>query len=159
MPQVLLMVDLLALLGLVEQADRPQPRLRFTGRTTLQVARGLLAQAVRWTAVLTLGPWRVVGFGPTKRLLPGWLRPALQMIHHRCRGPDCDRPATWADAHHVKPWNDHRDTDFNQTIPLCRAHHSLVTNGTWQVTYSPDDGVCTWTGPNGQTITTDPPPP
>lgn len=158
-PHVLLMVDLLALLGLVDQADRPHPRLRFTGATTLAVARQLFAHAVRWTAVLTLGPWRVVGFGSTRRLLPDWLRPLLQMIHHRCRGPDCDRPATWADAHHVRDWHTNRNTDFNDTIPLCRAHHGLVTARIWSVDYDPDTGRCTWTGPRGQTIVTHPPTP
>jgi hypothetical protein len=123
------------------------------------VARALFAQALKATVVLTMGPWRVVGLGATTRLLPGWLRPVLQMIHRRCRGPDCDRPAVWGDAHHVEDWDSHRNTDLNRSVPLCRAHHTMVTSGGWQVGYDTDTGVCTWTGPDGRVITTHPPPP
>lgn len=158
-PHVLLMVDLLALAGLVDQATRPEPTLRFTGRTTIAVARALFAQALKTTVVLTMGPWRVVALGNTTRTLPAWLRPVLQMVHQRCRGPDCDRPATWGDAHHVRDWDTHRDTDLNDTIPLCRAHHGWVTRGRWTVDYDPDTGICAWTGPGGRRRTTHPPQP
>lgn len=93
------------------------------------------------------------------RTLPAWLRAICHMVHSHCRGPDCDRPATWTQAHHQHPWDDGGDTDLNATIPLCKAHHDLVTTGRWQVAFDPDTGACTWTAGDGRTITTHPPDP
>ncbi|HUH06733.1 MAG TPA: HNH endonuclease signature motif containing protein, partial [Egibacteraceae bacterium] len=98
-----------------------------------------------------------VNVGRTFRTLPSWLRGILQMMHRQCRGPDCDRPAAWTEAHHQHAWSDGGDTDLNTTIPLCKAHHDMVTSGQWNVTFDPDTGVCTWTGPQEQIILTNPP--
>ncbi len=49
------------------------------------------------------------------------------------------------------------DTDLNQTIPLCSAHHDLVTTKGWIVALGNDTGICTWTAPDGRVITTHPP--
>jgi len=103
-----------------------------------------------------MGPWRVVNVGRTFRTLPSWLRTALEMVHRHCRGPDCDRPVTWTEAHHETGWEQGGDTDLNATVPLCKAHHDLVTSGSWQVAYDPDTAICTWTGPNSQVIHTHP---
>jgi hypothetical protein len=108
------------------------------------------------TPVLTMGPWRVVAVGRTHRTLPSWLRPMMQMLHRRCRGPDCDRPACWAEAHHEIAWADGGATDLNQTIPLCKAHHDLVTTQGWTVTMDRDTGIATWTAPDSRVIHTYP---
>jgi len=133
------------------------PRLRFGGAISGGCLRRL-AQDAKVTAVLTMGPWRPVNIGRTQRSLPAWLRPALAAVHQHCRGPDCDRPITWTQAHHEKAWADGGDTDLAATIPLCQAHHTMVTTGTWHVQLDADTGVCTWTGPNGRTRQTRPPP-
>jgi len=138
-------------------ATAGQPRLRRTGPLDLEHARRIALDA-KVTAVLTFGPWRVVNVGRTMRTLPAWLRPMLEMAHRHCRGPSCDRPAAWSEAHHVTAWTDHGDTDLNHTVPLCKAHHQLITSGRWQLDYNPGDGTCTWTGPQGNTHTTRPPP-
>jgi len=134
-----------------------RPRLRRTGPLDLQQARRIALDA-KITAVLTFGPWRVVNVGRTMRTLPAWLRPMLEMTHRHCRGPSCDRPAAWSEAHHITAWTDHGDTDLNHTVPLCKAHHQLVTSGRWHLDYNLGDGTCTWTGPQGDTHTTRPPP-
>ena len=84
----------------------------------------------------------------------------MEMVHRHCRGPDCDRPAVWTQAHHAHgDWADGADTDLATTVPLCKAHHDLVTNGGWAVTLQPDTATCTWTSPHGWTRTTHPPTP
>ena len=45
---------------------------------------------------------------------------------------------------------------MDTTIPLYRAHHDLVTTKRWTVSLDLDTGTCTWTAPNGRTITTHP---
>ncbi|MDQ3707950.1 MAG: HNH endonuclease [Actinomycetota bacterium] len=155
-PHVLCVVDIATLVGEDDAADR-SPRLRHSGPVSAATARRLARQA-KISAVLTLGPWRVVNVGRTFRTLPSWLRVALEMVHRHCRGPDCDRPVTWTEANHKTGWDQGGDTDLNATVPLCKAHHDLVTSGDWQVTYDPDTAICTWTGPTGQVIHTHPEP-
>jgi len=153
-PHVLCVVDIATLVGADDEAQRC-PRLRYTGAVSGATARRLARQA-KISAVLTMGPWRVVNVGRTFRTLPSWLRTALEMVHRHCRGPDCDRPVTWTEAHHETGWEQGGDTDLNATVPLCKAHHDLVTSGSWQVAYDPDTAICTWTGPNSQVIHTHP---
>lgn len=133
------------------------PRLRRTGPLPWRQACRVALDA-RVTCVLTMGPWRVVNVGRTMRTLPPWLRPILELRHRRCRGPDCDRPASWTEAHHLDAWTaDQGDTDLNRMIPLCTAHHATVTDGTWTVDYDAGTGICTWTGPDGSLRRTLPP--
>lgn len=153
-PHLLGMVDLLAVMNR-DQAGVVAAELHRTGRVSpATIAR--LGLSAKLTPVLTMGPWRVVAVGRTHRTLPAWLRPMLQMLHRRCRGPDCDRPAAWTEAHHEDPFASGGDTDLNKTIPLCTAHHDLVTTGGWTVTLDLDTGICTWTSPDGRTIHTHP---
>ena len=134
------------------------PRARFSGPVDIDVVRRL-ADHAKVQAILTLGPYRVVNVGRIHRTLPPWLRTALSAVHGRCRGPDCDRPTPWTDAHHHEEWvRDHGDTDVNTMTPECRAHHGLLAPGGWTVTLDCESGTCTWTGPHSQTITTHPPP-
>ena len=133
------------------------PRLRWTGRLSPERLCQLARQA-KVTAVLTMGPWRVTSMGRTMRVLPAWLRGALEGVHRTCRGPDCDRPAVWAQAHHEQAWADGGQTDLNRSIPLCKVHHDLVTDGQWHATFDPDSGVCTWTSRAGRVRTVRPPP-
>ena len=151
---MLLMLDLLTIMGR-DQAATFASELRRTGRVSPATVAKLGLDA-RVTPVLTMGPWRVVAVGRTHRTLPPWLRPMLEMLHRRCRGPDCDRPACWTQAHHQEAYAAGGDTDLNKTIPLCQAHHNLVTHGGWTVDLDLDTGICTWTGPTGQVIHTYP---
>ncbi len=114
-------------------------------------ARRLLTTATVM-AVLTLGPWRAVNVGAKHRTLPAWLRTVLTAMHRHCRGPDCDRPAAWTQAHHITPWNAHRVTDLNDTLPLCAAHHDLITTKGWTAVLDHTTGDVTWTRPDGHTI-------
>ncbi len=150
-------VDLDDLLRPDPAAAARGPRLRRTGPLPWWQACRLALDA-RVTCVLTMGPWRIVNVGRTMRTLPSWLRPILELRHQRCRGPDCERPASWTEAHHLDAWTaDHGDTDLNRMIPLCTAHHATVTDGTWTVDYDAGTGVCTWTGPDGAVRRTLPP--
>ena len=142
-----------------QRAPRPSPpgpRLRWTGPLPYGRARRLALES-KVTALLTMGPWRVTNVGRTRRVLPGWLRGALQAVHGTCRGPDCDRPVTWAEAHHQHAWDDGGETDLNATIPLCKAHHDRVTAGDWRVEFDPRTGHCTWRARDGTTKVTRPP--
>lgn len=104
-------------------------------------------------AVLTLGSFRVAGVGRTQRTLPGWLRDVLAVLHRHCRGPGCDRPMAWTDAHHLVPWSEGGATDLANALPLCRWHHTQVTSGNWRVDCDPHTGEVTWRHGDGTPIT------
>jgi hypothetical protein len=151
---LLLMIDLHTLMGRDQAAVFAAELARHGRVSPSTIAR--LGLDAKITPVLTMGPYRVVGVGRTQRTLPAWLRPLLMMLQRRCRGPDCDQPATWCEAHHEHPWADGGLTDLNLTVPLCGKHHDLVTHHGWTVTMDRDTGICTWTAPNGRTLTTYP---
>jgi hypothetical protein len=159
-PHVLVSMDLATLLGADDGTETLRtPRLRYFGDVTPEQARRIAWQA-RMSVVLTMGPWRVVTVGRQQRRMPDWMRALLVMIHGHCRGPDCDRPITWSQAHHITDWTDGGHTDFNDMIPLCLKQHTTVTIGEWDVTYDPDEGTVTWTHTRtGRTRIIRPPPP
>lgn len=156
-PRVLAMVDMATLAGADTEATHT-PRLRYAGEMTPELAREL-ARDARVTAVQTMGPWRAVGVGRDQRSLPAWLREVMQMLHSTCRAPDCDRPATWSEAHHLEAWADGGPTDLANAVPTCTAHHRMVTHGGWSVRMDCDTLVCTWTSPSGKVVQTAPRPP
>jgi hypothetical protein len=110
-------------------------------------------------AVLTLGPWRVANVGRKHRTLPGWLRAVLVMLHRHCRGPGCDLPASWTQAHHLTDWIAGGDTDVNDSLPVCGTHHGYTTSKGWTVTLDHATGEAIWTNPKGRTLRIPPPPP
>lgn len=129
----------------------PDPvRLRWSGPAPPEVIGQLLDryESVSLRVVLTAGPFRPVNIGRTMRCHPAWMRHAIAWRHGHCRGPDCDRPPTWTQAHHATAFVDGGETDAATAIPLCQAHHTLVTSGRWRVTVNPDTGACTWTDPS-----------
>ncbi|WP_165491956.1 HNH endonuclease signature motif containing protein [Egibacter rhizosphaerae] len=136
----------------------PPPAARFGSGASLDAATArLLVREATVRAVLTMGPWKAVSVGRSQRTLPGWLRTVLTGIHRHCRGPDCDRPMAWTDAHHVDPWDEGGETDLNATLPLCRAHHQLITRDGWDARPDPTTGEVAWTGPDGRRIVVPPP--
>src|SRR5690625_6369031 len=72
---------------------------KFTGQIDLDDLLKVFPDC-KYTPVLTDGPWRAVSVGRTQRTMPGWMRPVMEALHRRCRGPDCDRPVSWTEAHH-----------------------------------------------------------
>lgn len=154
-PHVALTVDIATLLGLDDLATHA-PRMRRFGEIEPGLARRLLLQA-KITAVLTMGPWRIANLGRTMRVLPPWARLAVEAAHRHCRGPGCDRPFAWTQMGHHTDWARGGDTDTNHTIPVCQAHHTLLTNHGWTWTLDHDSGHVTWTSPHGHTLTLPPP--
>jgi hypothetical protein len=155
-PHMLGMVDLLAMARLAGvlpdgiAADAPAGRLRYSGPISAGMVLHLLTDAA-FTLVQTQGPGRVANVGRRMRTLPDYLRDVLQLLHLRCRGPDCDRLVTWSEAHHLHAFADGGDTDLNASIPVCKAHHQLMDVG-WDAALDLDSLVVTWTTPTGRTI-------
>jgi hypothetical protein len=78
--------------------------------------------------------------GRTKRLVVGALRKALNLRDGGCAFPGCDRPARWAQGHHIVHWADGGPTSLHNSVLLCGHHHRLIHRGEWQVRMA-DDGL------------------
>jgi hypothetical protein len=75
-----------------------------------------------------------VDLGREQRLFSLGQRALLGARDGGCRWPDCDRPPSWTEAHHLQGWSDeHGPTDLDQGILLCRPHHLKLHNEHWQI--------------------------
>ncbi len=51
-----------------------------------------------------------------------------------CMDPDCDRPPSWTEAHHIRQWvRDKGKTLVNNGILLCKHHHLLYHNRGYEI--------------------------
>ena len=78
---------------------------------------------------------QVMNVGRDERLFTPRQRIGLAARDGGCRFPDCDRPPSWTEAHHINEWDrDHGRTDIADGVLLCRHHHMLVHNNGWRFT-------------------------
>jgi hypothetical protein len=76
-------------------------------------------------------------------------RRALEARDGGCRGPGCDRPASWCDAHHIRWWRHQGRTAVDNGILLCHACHHLVHDDGWTVQLIGATGEAVWRRPDG----------
>ncbi|MBS1905421.1 MAG: DUF222 domain-containing protein [Actinobacteria bacterium] len=73
--------------------------------------------------------------GRESRLFTPRQRVGLAIRDGGCRWPGCDRPASYAEAHHIDEWTrDAGRTDIDRGILLCRFHHMELHHGGWAIT-------------------------
>ena len=83
---------------------------------------------------------RILEVGSTQRLFTRRQRIALAERDRGCRFDGCDRPASWTEAHHIRPWSDDGPTSIDNGILLCRHHHLLVHDHGWIIRRDPHPG-------------------
>ena len=123
--------------------DRRAGAARFEGQT----ASLSIATAERFACADGFVPilfdkdgGQVMNVGRDERLFTHRQRVGLAARDGGCRFPDCDRPPSWTEAHHINEWDrDHGRTDMADGILLCRHHHMLVHNNGWRVTRAGSD--------------------
>ncbi|WP_309710892.1 DUF222 domain-containing protein [Pseudolysinimonas sp.] len=79
--------------------------------------------------------------GVTRRLFSSKQRDALAARDGGCRFPNCERPASWCEAHHRIPWKEGGPTDTRDGVLLCRHHHMLVHDNGWAIDRHPVHGL------------------
>jgi hypothetical protein len=89
-----------------------------------------LAAWLRTAAALlppTLGgaPTQPLEVGRTTRVVQPAQRTALAVRDGGCVFPNCDRPLSWCEAHHLWHWLDGGPTDLDNLALLCRTHHLI----------------------------------
>jgi hypothetical protein len=73
--------------------------------------------------------------GRATRTIPPAIRRALVVRDKGCIHPDCDKPAEWADAHHVKHWIDGGSTALDNLCLLCHKHHWIIHHTEWRIVF------------------------
>lgn len=72
--------------------------------------------------------------GRAKRMFSAAQKIALSIRDGGCRWTNCDRPASYCEAHHIDPWSEGGTTDADRGIMLCQHHHMNLHNGGWRIT-------------------------
>jgi hypothetical protein len=76
--------------------------------------------------------------GQTQRFHTTRQRTAIAARDGGCLAPDCERPPSWCEVHHINPYSTGGDTSVSDGVLLCRYHHLLTHNNNWRITRSGD---------------------
>lgn len=91
---------------------------------------------------LTFEGGQPLNLGHTTRLFSHAQRIVMAARDGGCMDPDCDRPLSWTEAHHIDHWKrDNGNTDVADGIMLCRSDHLRYHNQGYEIRRD--------TGPNG----------
>ncbi|OUZ11309.1 hypothetical protein BHE97_05600 [Aeromicrobium sp. PE09-221] len=77
--------------------------------------------------------------GRSGRLHTEKQRRALALRDGGCAFPGCDRPSSWCEAHHVRPWSEGGPTSVDDGVLLCAHHHHKIHHSRWRVVINPRD--------------------
>ena len=79
---------------------------------------------------------QVLDLGREQRLYNARQRVALAIRDGGCLWPDCERPPSWCEAHHLDRWVDGGRTDVARGVLLCRHHPLRLHNEGWSIGHS-----------------------
>jgi hypothetical protein len=116
---------------------------------SLETVRRLACDATGW--LLVENPdGTVAGYGRRRRLVPEKMRARLQVRDGvTCVFRSCDRRRGLR-AHHIAWWDrDRGETEEDNCLLLCPAHHHLVHEGGWTISGNPRDGTLRFHRPGG----------
>jgi hypothetical protein len=68
----------------------------------------------------------ILDLGRTARLAHPIQHRALRLRDKGCQAEDCDAPAAWTEAHHLKPWSEGGKTNLADMILLCPHDHRRI---------------------------------
>ena len=89
----------------------------------------------------------VLDVGRLTQAWPTGIRRAITLRDGGCVFPGCDRPPSWCDIHHCKPWSCGGSTGIDNGALLCRRHHTFVHKAGWTITV--DNGRPSTRKPDG----------
>lgn len=110
----------------------------------LRVSAGALRRLACTAGILPAvlgGGSEILDLGRTSRLFSRAQRKALRVRDRRCRARGCTVPATWCEAHHLKPWALGGATDVADGVLLCSFHHHRAHDPDIRVQRCPDGEV------------------
>jgi hypothetical protein len=100
-------------------------------------ARRLAADAQLIPAVLG-GNSEVLDWGTPRRLFTRAQRIALAERDDGCAWPNCRRPPSHTEAHHIQWWSRGGATNLSNGVLLCSMHHHRVHRDEWEIRVTDD---------------------
>ena len=133
-PLILPPTELIQLSGFIEGTQEAVPlttidRLLCTGA---------------FTHVLTDSGGAVLDVGRQQRLFTSDQRVALAIRDGGCMMPNCNRPPSWTEVHHIDGFAEGGLTDLADGIMFCGPDHLRLHNDGWKVTRVRTAGVDTY---------------
>lgn len=140
-------VPVTVLVRTVQEEFDSDTGIAHTARGDLLSMRAIRAMSgdAELVPIVTDEAGAVLALGRTRRLASRAQRLALASRDGGCTFPNCDRPAAWTEAHHVRPWQDGGTTDLDNMCLVCRFHHREFQARGWAVRMS--GGVPEWIPP------------
>lgn len=98
-------------------------------------------------------PSEILDVGRSTPIWPIGLRRAITARDRGCVFPGCDRPPSWCDIHHCRPWSEGGDTCLDNGALLCRLHHTFIHRDGWLVVIPTARGTPEIRRPDGTLLT------
>jgi hypothetical protein len=95
------------------------------GRVSVGEALRLACEARQMPLVMG-GKLLQLNLGSSTRLFSKAQYVALSAYHTTCAADGCERPYSWCELHHLKPWGEGGPTDLANAVPLCGHHHRRI---------------------------------
>ncbi|WP_328529403.1 HNH endonuclease [Nocardioides sp. NBC_00368] len=83
----------------------------------------------------------ILDLGRTARLAHPIQHRALRLRDQGCQAEDCDAPAAWTEAHHLKPWSEGGRTDLENMVLLCGSDHRRIHDPNYGYERLPDGRI------------------
>ncbi|GGR51494.1 hypothetical protein J2S40_000535 [Nocardioides luteus] len=83
----------------------------------------------------------VLDLGRTARLAHPIQHRALRLRDKCCQAEDCDAPAAWTEAHHLKPWSEGGETNLADMVLLCPSDHHRIHDPNYDHERLPDGRI------------------
>jgi len=122
---------------------------------TLEDGTNVSAENLRRVAcdcglVVAGGTGEELNIGRRSRSIPAAIRRALLVRDRGCRFPGCTNHR-FLHAHHIEHWLSGGETSVGNLCLLCAAHHRMVHEGGWTVSWA-QDGTLSFAAPAGQAL-------
>ncbi|MEU6135739.1 DUF222 domain-containing protein [Nocardioides sp. NPDC047086] len=83
----------------------------------------------------------ILDLGRTARLAHPVQHRALRLRDKGCQAEDCDAPAAWTEAHHLKPWSEGGRTSLANMVLLCPSDHRRIHDPNYTYERLPDGRI------------------
>ena len=83
----------------------------------------------------------ILDFGRSTRLAHPVQHRALRLRDKCCQAEDCDAPAAWTEAHHLKPWSAGGLTNLANMVLLCPSDHRRIHDSNYDYQRLPDGRI------------------
>ena len=91
------------------------------------------------------GDHEVLDMGRQRRDFSAAQHRCLVARDRGCATPGCTMPPAWCHVHHITEWEHGGETDIDNAVLLCSAHHTDVHTGKWSIVRVDREGV--WFSP------------